>query len=427
MKILMLTPRFPYPPNRGDTVRSWSELEFLARRHDVWLASLNERRPPEADIDKLRRICGGVAVLTRSHWHALLRGAWSLLRGKSLNEGYFRNSDLEQVVRQWTRTVRFDAVLAFTTAMAPAAEMVHTRRVLDMCDVDSCKWEAYGWQSRSPLRWLYQLEGARLRRAERRWCRTHDATVIVNRRELGKLHAIAHPLCTEVLPTCVELPDDVSETLPREPIVGCIGSMFYPPNVRGANWFGQEVWPLVKRRVPAAQWWIVGQRPARSVRRWGSEPGVRVVGMVPDVRPYLDALRVFINPVTGDLGIQSKVLGAMAAGKACVVTPETAAGIDCDASAPFLIARRPEDFADAVARLLEDDKLTLDLARRGRETIARHYRPDSQMWQLERALSGDVTAKADAIRRLVPDDLPDSGGVHRSGERSVAEEVETRA
>jgi sugar transferase (PEP-CTERM/EpsH1 system associated) len=412
MKILMLTPRLPYPPNRGDTVRSWSELKYLAMRHDIWLASLSDRPPQPDHLATLRGVCRDLAIAPRSGFASLFRGTFSLLGGRSLTEGYFGNASLERTVRAWADAVRFDAVLAFSSGMAPLAELVEARRVLDMCDVDSHKWRVYADRSRPPLRWLYALEARRLAAAERRWVGTHEVTLIVNERERCKLLAQASPCASDVVRTCVELADltgpDSAEPRPappRGPIVGCVGSMFYPPNVRAVMWFGQHVWPLVKQSVPEASWWIVGHRPTRQVRRWGRQAGVRVTGSVPDTRPYLEALRVFVNPVDGDIGVQSKLLGAMAAGKPAVVTPDTAAGIDFAGEPPFLIADTPGEFAQAVVQLLTDDSLATEISRRALGVIEEYYRPDQQLWRLEQALSvrGDEeSARIGREARSVP-------------------------
>jgi sugar transferase (PEP-CTERM/EpsH1 system associated) len=405
MNILMLTPRFPYPPNRGDAVRSWAELEYLAGRHDVWLACPNEREPYPAQLAKVRSICRDVAVVPRRKFIALVHGGISLLRGRSLTEGFFADDTLKRAVGNWAKIIRFDAVLAFSSAMAPMAEVVDARRVLDMCDVDSHKWRVYADRSRPPLRWLYALEARRLGKAERRWVRSHDVTVVVNQRERRKLLARTNPRHAVVVRT----PTEVANTTqagspgelpppPTELIVGSLGSMFYPPNVRAVEWFGRHVWPQVKARMPAARWWIVGNRPTRRVRRWGRRQDVRVTGFVPDTARYLNAFRVFINPVDGDIGVQTKLLCAMAIGKPAVVTPDTAAGIDYDGEPPFLIARGLNEFADAVVRLLTDDALARQLGMRAVRAIQSYYLPHVQLGLIEQALSGQSGSETTNVR-----------------------------
>ncbi len=398
MKILMLTPRLPYPPDRGDRLRSWSELDFLARRHDVWLASMEERQPNEDHLAELQQRCRDVAVFPRPASRSFIRGALSVVAGHSLTEGYFCNRRLARCVRAWCGRIEFDAVLTYSSAMAPyAARVVAPRRVLDMVDVDSCKWRLYAARSRSVARKFYALEAKRLAAVERRSVRHHDVCLVVNERERRKLLERTYPRQAAVLRTCVDVgeytclnPREPRWPLPHEPIVGTVGSMFYPPNIQAVNWFGRYVWPLVRAAHPDVQWWIVGSRPTRAVRRWGQLDGITVTGYVPDLLPYFAGMRVFVNPVESELGVQSKVIVAMAAGRPVVITPGGAAGIDYEGPAPFLIAGSPRGFAEGVIRLLENDALARDLAKRGRRVVDENYRVETQLPQLERWLQPEA-------------------------------------
>lgn len=394
MKILMLAHRFPYPATRGDCIRSWGELQYLAERHDVWFACV-DRKAPSADREaRVRSICRSLAVVVRPDWHCMLRGGWALLRGGSLLEGYFRDARLVEVLKAWSSRVRFDAVLTFSPAMAQYAALVPAaRRVLDMNDVESHKLAVYARRSHGPVRALYGLEARRLRAAEQRWGQSHDVCLMVNERERGRLLATARPRRVEVVRTGVGVSDaGVSEAVfsrsPKTRMIASVGSMSYMPNVRAVDWFGEHVWPTVKAAVPEAEWYIVGSRPTRRVRRWGRLRGVTVTGFVPDVEPYLRSADVFVCPVDTDIGIQTKLIEAMAHGKACVVTPPAAEGIDFEGEAPFLVGDTPEAFAEAVLRLLRERSLAVGLGARAEEVARRRFSVEQQGYLVEQWLLG---------------------------------------
>jgi len=395
MRILFLAPRFPYPPTRGDCIRAWGELEYLSRRHEIWLACLDQRRPADADLDHVRRRCAAVEVTVRSRASAWWRGGRHFLRGGSLVDGFFRDPALLARVERWAQAVRFDAVLIFAPEMAQYAACVPgARRVLDMNDVESFKFQCYARRARPPLGWLYECEAGRLMAAERRWAATHDVCLLVNERERRKLDAAARPRASAVVRTGVDLSryaPVASAALPRAPVVGFVGSMFYPPNVQAVEWFGRNVWPRVKRALPAARWLIVGNRPVRSVRRWGRMPGVTVTGFVEDVGAYLAQMRVFACAVHEEIGVQTKLIEALAAGRPAVVTPAVAAGIDYAGAPPFLIADSSGDFAEAVIRLLADEALASALSQQARAVAERNYRAEDQYALVERWLAGSAT------------------------------------
>ncbi len=391
----MLTPRFPYPPNRGDTLRAWFELEHLAERHEIWLASLNHGSVSPARVRHARRVCREVCVVPLHHHWSLLRGAASLLRGQTVTEGYFADARLEQMLRRWTKQTSFDAVLTYSSAMAPYATLVAARRrVLDMVDVDSHKWRVYADRALPPLSWLFRTEHRRLAEREVQWCKRHDVCLLVNERERARLNRRVPAHRTAVLRTALDIeaysPRDPG-TVSAYPTIGFVGSMFYPPNVRAVEWFASEVWPRVQARVPNAKWWIVGKGPSRAIRALGRKPGIHVTGEVDDVGRYLHQMRVFVNPVDGDIGVQSKLIVAMAAGRACVVTPDAAAGIDYVGRPPFAIASDPVDFATAVAILLQDDRQAHSLQRRARAAVRHAYDYQQQGMWLEHWLQTDPT------------------------------------
>lgn len=401
MRILFVTPRFPYPPNRGDTLRSWHVLSVLARRHEVWLASVDRDRPSDASLAAANAICARVAVFQRSALRSLAAGLRGLLTGRPLTTAYFADVRLEGLLAAWSREAEFDAALVYSSSIAASLGAVPARRrVVDLGDVDSVKWETYARRSLSPLRWFYALEGRRVAAVEARLCRSYDVCVVVNDRERAKLERRVPGLRACVAPTTIdpcELAAIADQPLPTEPVIGFVGSMFYPPNERAVLWFAKHVWPLVRERVRDARWLIVGARPTRRVLQLGRRPGVEVTGSVPDVRPYLAEMRVFVDPVDGDLGVQSKLIVAMAAARPSVVTPDAAAGIVPSDPPPFLVAASPRGFADAVIRLLRDDAQARALAARARRFATQHYGAEAVAAKWERWLAGEPVERRRAI------------------------------
>ena len=401
----MITHRFPFPPTRGDCIRAWGELEYLARRHDVWLACVDRAAPAAEHVRIVRALCRDIKIVVRPRLGCLLTGGMSLLCGGSLSEGYFGDVRLRRTLQEWSDSVGFDAVLTFSSAMAPYARLVKAeRRVLDMNDVDSLKWQSFAERSPIPLGWLYALEAKRLAELEARAARDHDVCLLVNERERRKLVDLVdaarvaaglrpgrrtpETLCTEVVRTGFDLSryEVVGPDHESSPIVGMIGSMSYAPNVRSVNWFGRCVWPIVKRSEPRAEWLIVGSRPARSVRRWARLPGVTVTGFVEDIRPHLRSMCVVANAVAEEIGVQTKLIETLAIGKPAVVTPAAAQGIDYAVEPPFLIAETPEEFAASVLRLFGDRELAARLSRRARMVAETNYRVQEQVELIERCL-----------------------------------------
>lgn len=395
MRILMLLPRFPYPPERGDTLRSWTVLQGLSGRHEVWLACVDSRMPTREQLAPVREVCREVAVFARSAAARVLGGVRSVLAGGSFTEGYFADWRLRRTLAEWSAQEPFDALFTYSSSIAPLAREVRARRrVMDLCDVDSQKWTRYSREAPPPLRWCYRLEAERVADLEVWAAGRHDVCLTVNERECKKLHLLAPQAVVEVVPTPVKVEPTGNGPPPTAPVIGMLGSMCYPPNVLAVDWFGRFVWPLVQHRLPEARWLIVGRDPVRSVRKWSRLPGVMVTGRVPDVRPYLAQMRVFVDPVRGDIGVQTKLLVALANGRPAVTTSDAVAGLTYSGPPPCLVANTPADFASAIVRLTLDVELWHSLSRRGRELIEQKHA--SQVETVEQVLTAGRPA---AVRR----------------------------
>jgi sugar transferase (PEP-CTERM/EpsH1 system associated) len=238
--------------------------------------------------------------------------------------------------------------------------------VVDLVDVDSQKWFDYGVAHRGPKSWLYHLEGRRLRRLEYGlpdWARavtlvSEDEAILFRRRvrPADLVHAVTNGVDT-----------DYFRPQPGVQERGCIfvGALDYAPNVDGIVWFCREAWPDIRRRHPGATLSLVGRRPAPAVRRLAGLPGVKLVGQVPDVRPWLAGAAVAVAPLRIARGIQNKVLEAMAMGKAVVASPHALSGLGVEPGTHALAATDGNQWADAVGALLDDDSLRRRLGAAG--------------------------------------------------------------
>ncbi len=286
-RILYLTHRVPYPPNRGDRIRSYHTLRFLASRCDVDLACLADEPVSENTLHTLQSLCRRVAVSPLAKWKRWARAATSLARGRSATEGLFYSPELAARVHAWAIATRYDAVIAFCSSMAPYLDVAGLRNIpaiVDLVDVDSQKWFDYADQARGPARWLFRWEGRRVRKLEQQLAKRAQALLVVSPAEVNLLRQFCPEAPVHAVPNGVDLdyfspaPDDAS-------VVGfeCVfvGALDYRANIDGLWWFCQEVWPQVQARFPAAEFVIVGRRPVPQVQRLAHGPASKLLAMSP--------------------------------------------------------------------------------------------------------------------------------------------------
>lgn len=366
-RLLFLAHRIPYPPDKGEKIRAWHMLDHLAKAWEVELGCLVD---DPRDLDHLpglrARFARVEARRLHGRWQAGARAFARLRPGRPLSLGWFHDPALAGWVHRGLAEHRWDAALVYSSAMAPylmgpEARRPGFRRVLDMVDVDSAKWQAYAAGAALPMRLVWAREARTLFDLERRAARDFDRTVFVSEEEARHFLALAPDCAGRV--DWVENGVDLARFDPAQPWpnpypdgavpIVFTGTMGYRPNVEAVTWFAESVLPRLRARTPAPSFWIVGANPAPAVQALGRRPGVHVTGTVSDVRPYLAHAALAVAPLMIARGIQNKVLEAMAMAKPVVATPQAFEGVRATPGRDLLVAEGPEATAAAVSAVLD--------------------------------------------------------------------------
>lgn len=397
-ELLFLAHRIPYPPDKGDKIRSYHLLRHLAPRYKVHLGAFIDDPLDWRHVASVREMCGETCFEALRPALAKVRSLAALATGEPLTLRYFRSAALARWVRDLLASRRIERALIFSSAMAQYVEGAPgdgVRRVLDFVDLDSDKWRQYGARSRGPFRWLYRREAETLFGAERRYAATFDASLFVSESEARLFSGQAPEAAARV--SVVENGVDTEYFSPEgaypnpfpagEAALVFTGAMDYWANVDAVVWFASEVFPRVRSSVPGACFYIVGARPARAVRDLAQILGVRVTGTVPDTRPYLAHARAAVATLRLARGVQNKVLEAMAMARPVVASPQAVSGIKYCAELKQWSADAPDSVAESLVRLLRDPAPP-GLGEALRAHVIRHYNWRDNLGRVEAILEG---------------------------------------
>lgn len=347
--LLFLAHRVPFPPDRGDKIRSYHILRHLSRDWRVHLCTFGESEadldPPNAFTDLL----AGCHIIRRSK-STPVAALQALATGAPVSLTAFAHPAMTKVVR----TVRRQGVAAayiFSGQMAQYAGEEPT--IMDMVDVDSAKFAALAERTGGPKRIMLAREARLLGRFERRVAATMAATLFVSEAETalfragggeGRIVAVENGIDAAVHDPALVIP-----VAGAGPLIVFTGQMDYQPNIDAVTHFAKAILPLVRQAHPAARFAIVGRAPTPAVRRLAGE-AVIVTGEVPDTRIWLAAAAVCVAPLMLARGIQNKVLEAMAMARPIVASRAAAEGIDHGGT--IAVADGDRDFADKVIAAL---------------------------------------------------------------------------
>lgn len=403
MKILYIAHRIPYPPNKGDKIRTFNEIKYLSKKNEIHLITLADDPEDLKHIEALKKYCTKVHVEPLNPILAKARSLLGLLSKLPLSIPYFYSRNAQAVMDQWAAQNCYDAVICFSS---PAAHYVlessgnlmgpDTMRLMDFCDVDSQKWKQYAENSSFPFSLIYKIEQNRLLKYDRRINQAFNHSVFVSRNEVDlfqelapeakNIHAIENGVDSEYFSPDADF-EKLQTDKTERPLLVFTGAMDYHANVDGVTWFCHEILPMIQDVHPTLQFFIVGSNPTQKVRELEKITGVHVTGFVEDIRPYYHAADACVVPLRIAAGIQNKILEAMAMEKAVVTTNIAFSGIQGETGMHALTADQPDAFAEAVLSILDSSEKRQTLESNAKTLVHQKYNWEKNINRLEQLIS----------------------------------------
>lgn len=367
--VLYLCHRPPFPPDRGDKIRSFHILKAIADLAPVHVGCLSEGEEDGAQEAELAEVAASYWMPPRSN-PLPLAGIEAVVTGKPVSLTAFHETSLADWVKQVIAAHDIATIYVFSGQMGQyIPKDFEGRIVMDLVDVDSAKFEAYAKQCRGPKRWLYQREGRLLSRVEQALVERAETTLLVSKAEaallrkrvgeVGNIRALGNGIdCQRFSPAAT---DAASPYEGAGPHFVFTGQMDYPPNNDAVGRFAEDIFPAIRKEHPSAQFHIVGRAPVAAVERLGQLKGVTVHGGVPDMLPYIAHADQIVAPLKIARGVQNKVLEAMAMAKPILLSPEAATGIAARHAEHFVVCESDEAFVEAALSLVDwpEDAATL--------------------------------------------------------------------
>jgi len=398
-RLLFIAHRIPYPPNKGDKIRSYNEVLFLSKRFEVDLVCFLEGPEDMKHLRVLQDLCRTATGFIRGPIHKAWRLFTGFLSRRPLSVALYDHGGMRAKILRLIGEHEYARIVVFSSQMAqyiPANRLPGA--ILDYCDVDSHKWDNYADRLPFYAAWFYRLEARRLFAFENAASRLALATLFITPAERqiyvglggqGNLLVMGNGVDTAYF-----APGDaggeaplgetaLSQTSPGGAPVGkapqpepgrilFTGAMDYFPNEEGVAWFAKEVFPFVRKDHPQARFIIAGSNPTARVRALARVDGVDVTGFVPDMRAEQAKAHIVVVPLRIARGMQNKVLEAMSSGKAVVVGKAAMGGIHAEHGRDLFVAETPEEFRTCLNRLLSDSALVESMGKAARAYIEEH-------------------------------------------------------
>jgi sugar transferase (PEP-CTERM/EpsH1 system associated) len=381
MKVLFITEEFPYPLDTGGNVRTFHLLRALASQHDVVLLAMNRAGLEPAQVVAVRRLVREVH-LVESLDKGIARELGALCRSAVSGVPFIlerhRSRPLQRKLQALVATESFDAVhfnhldAALYAPVVPRSML----RILDQHNVVTNQVKTtLASETRALRRMVLRADFPRLSKLEATLCNQMQTCLVCSDDDASHLRNMGVASRLAVVPNGVDLDFFRPGTeLAAAPRLAFVGTLDYDPCERGLWYFCNEILPKIRAKLPGATFTAIGRNPSqRLLELAGPERGIEFTGRVEDLRPHVQAARVFVVPLLSGSGTRLKILEAMAMGVPVVSTTIGAEGIDGADGEHFRIADGPEAFAQAVLELIGDTQLALRIRARARQLVERSF------------------------------------------------------
>lgn len=353
-KILFLTSRFPYPLEKGDKLRAYHLIRQLSRDFDISLYSLNTTQPDQKQLDALSPYCTNIktGILTK------LNSIQGMLRSGNLpfQVAYFYNQSIRDEIAEFADVVRPDIIFCHLIRMSEYAKTIPAKiKVLDYMDAFSKGMERLEQNGSIFIRSFAAIEKKRLIRYEKDVFNHFNGHFIIS--EQDRDH-IPHPEKQKihVIPNGVDFSFFKPITAEKKYDLLFNGHMSYPPNIASAHYTAKEILPILLKNNQKMQFLIAGAHPVRTIRKLASA-NITVTGWVDDIRNCFAASKVMVAPMLISIGLQNKILQAMAMKIPCVISPMANKALGAVHGSEVFVAEKPEEYALYCDLLLKDEQV----------------------------------------------------------------------
>ena len=375
MRILFLTSRLPYPPERGDRFRTYQFLRLFARDHEVTLLSFIANEQDRQNAAHLTPYCEEIRLLPLPPWKSGKNVAMNVWRDFPMQALYYRSRSMQNLVDDLLSSSSFDLAYVHLFRMAQYLDNhPEIYRILDLTDLisfeirSSIPYQSAVWQL------IYRFELPRIAKYEKHIAAYFNEVWFISSRDRDLFIEDGRRLNTQVVPHVI----GENFTSLRQNLAGplkllFVGHLEVRHNVDAVTYMAKQIMPYILRELPEVEFQIVGAGDTGKVIALDRLPGVRVTGYVSDLKTVFRQNAIAVAPLRYSAGVQTKVVESMAAGLPVVTTSNVNAGLGTLPGRHLLVADTNLDFAAQVLKLARDELLEKRLAEAGRVYVKTYF------------------------------------------------------
>tara|TARA_R110001583_G_scaffold25810_2_gene93438 strand:- start:1416 stop:2693 length:1278 start_codon:yes stop_codon:yes gene_type:complete len=168
--------------------------------------------------------------------------------------------------------------------------------------------------------------------------------------------------------------------------IAFLGGFKHQPNIEAVEWFAEQVLPLLRQQLPDCTFYVYGSHAQQSLHTMQDIPGLVIKGWVEDIAEAYNHHRVFVAPLQSGAGVKGKVIGALAYGVPCVLSPLAAEGIPVTDGKEVLLADTAAEWVKQIVELYHNEVRWQDISESAKQLASNEYSPTNGLAQIKKHL-----------------------------------------
>lgn len=371
-KALFLTSRLPYPPDRGDRVRTYFLLKAFAEHYDVILVSLYETSGELQYIKNLEQICSQVVYIKHPKFLGFFNIFKNILSRKPFQVAYYANRKFEKALFNIRKTNQIDLIYTHLIRLAPySLNFTDSYRIIDYTDCISLEYLRSLSHRKGISKLFYSNEAKRTQMYEPMIKSQFNEHWVISPIDFKALK-LSHSTNSYIIPNPVAMNNNQKEYDLKQRLV-FVGNMSVPHNIHAAQFVSQRLMPAMLKQYPNIVFHIIGANPISAITSLNGTNSTAVLGFVDDLYNELLSCDIFIAPMFFCAGIQNKVLEAMACGVPVLTTLAVADSLGFQDGKELLLAYDEPSFIERTHLLLSDESLRKKIGNLGKQRTLQNY------------------------------------------------------
>ena len=373
----MLTPYLPYPLLSGGQIRTYNLLKNLKTKHDITLFSFIRKEEERRYIPHLKKFCRSVQVFKRRSAWDLRNIALATFTTYPFLVAIYLSNQLRSSVARELETNRYDLIHAETFYVMPNIPKTKTPILLVEQTIEYMGYHTFAKQSKLfPVKPLLFFDVAKIKYWEKYFWKKASRLITMSHEDKKFIQALTQEkINIDVVANGVDIShfNQVKKTKGKRPVVLFVGNFKWLPNKDAAIFLVEDIWPLIREKIPKASLLIVGANPTDEIKKLAAVSGVSVQGNIPDIRTAFSKASVMLSPVRNGRGTRYKILESMATETPVVATHLSVEGLDIKPGKHALVSDDASQLAEYTVKVLTTPKLQKKLSQSGKRLVTKKY------------------------------------------------------